>query len=386
MVLKRASLLFAFSLVVYATFSRKYFFAQSHAPNYVYLANLFNQGRVIFDKPYAVEMFPVAGGATTAAPLFPAVLMMPFIWVWGLAFNDVIFTILIGALNVTLTYLLLRRYAQDVLSEEQILWLTFLFGFGSVHFYSAIYGTVWFTAHIVCVTLTILYLYCLKDLAHPFWAGVCFACSVFSRTPAVMSIFYFGYLVFQRGAKRTLKEIVLFLIPTILIAVLGMEYNFVRFLNPLEFGHRFVSGHQDFPSFINLRYVGANLYNLLFRPPVLMEKFPYVVYNDLGMSLFIISPAFLWLFYPTRLDAQRAALFVTAALIALPGLMHYAGGFGQLGPRFVLDYVSYLMILLAASVKRHWSLFKAFILVSIAFNAYGAVLWSVQNRNLHALF
>ena len=42
-------------------------------------------------------------------PPFPAVLMVPFVAIWGLSFNDVIFNALWAGLNPMLLFLLLRH-------------------------------------------------------------------------------------------------------------------------------------------------------------------------------------------------------------------------------------------------------------------------------------
>ena len=44
-------------------------------------------------------------------PPFPAVLMLPFVAIWRLRFNDVLFTALWAALNPVLLFFLLRELA-----------------------------------------------------------------------------------------------------------------------------------------------------------------------------------------------------------------------------------------------------------------------------------
>ena len=92
-------------------------------------------------------------------PPFPAVLMTPFVAIWGLAFNDVVFTALWAALNPALMFLLLGSLRRRGLSKRSVsddLWLTAILGVGSVYYYCAVIGQVWFTALIVAVTLALI--------------------------------------------------------------------------------------------------------------------------------------------------------------------------------------------------------------------------------------
>ena len=96
--------------------------------------------------------------------------MAPFVAVWGLAFNDVLFTALWAALNPMLLFLLLRHLRARGLSrrtDADDLWLTALFGVGSVYYFCAVVGQVWFTAQIVAVTLSIAYVWASLEAATP---------------------------------------------------------------------------------------------------------------------------------------------------------------------------------------------------------------------------
>jgi hypothetical protein len=93
-------------------------------------------------------------------PPLPAVLMLPFVAIYGLNFNDILFTALWAALNPVLLLLLLRDLRRRGLSKRtdvDDLWLVVMFGVGSVYYYCSVIGEVWFTAQVVCVTLGIGY-------------------------------------------------------------------------------------------------------------------------------------------------------------------------------------------------------------------------------------
>ena len=107
-------------------------------------------------------------------PPFPAVLMVPLVAIWGLDFNDVLFTALWAALNPVLLLLLLRDLRRRGLSRRSDvddLWLVAMFGVGSVYYYCSVVGQVWFTALIVGVTLAIGYAWASLDAERPVLAG-----------------------------------------------------------------------------------------------------------------------------------------------------------------------------------------------------------------------
>ena len=119
-------------------------------------------------------------------PPFPAVLMVPFVAVWHLNFNDVLFSVLWAAANPVLLFLLLRRLARRGLSrrtEIDDLWLTLLFGVGSVYWFCSVLGQVWFTAHVIGVTLCLAYVWASLDAARPALAGLFLGFGFATRTP-----------------------------------------------------------------------------------------------------------------------------------------------------------------------------------------------------------
>ncbi|HEY2900884.1 MAG TPA: hypothetical protein VGL59_09935, partial [Polyangia bacterium] len=122
-------------------------------------------------------------------PPFPAVLMVPFVAIWGLNFNDVLFTVLWAGINPVLMFWLLgdlRRRGLSRRTPVDDLWLTALYGVGSVYYYCAVIGEVWFTALIVANTLAIGYAWACLDAERPVLAGLCLGLGFATRPPWVM--------------------------------------------------------------------------------------------------------------------------------------------------------------------------------------------------------
>ena len=105
--------LFVLSLVAYVASSGHMLWRQSRAPHFVYQADAFLRGQLslALPPPNLNDWVLSNGRWYVSFPPFPAVLMAPFVAVCGFTFNEVLFTLVFGALNVPLLYALLRRLA-----------------------------------------------------------------------------------------------------------------------------------------------------------------------------------------------------------------------------------------------------------------------------------
>lgn len=325
-------------------------------------------------------------------PPAPAVAMMPFVAATGVDFNDVLFTVVFAAFNVLLVFLLLRRLSEGGRSgrgRSDNIWLTLLFAFGTAHFWCSVLGQVWFTALIVGVAFTLLYIHAAIDAKHPLIAGIFCALAFATRTPLVFSaIFFYAFVFFPGGSFRredwgdAFKKIALFSAPCLIVGVALLAQNHMRFESLTEFGHTYLAAGsleriQTYGLF-NAQFLSKNLSAAVTLIPRFQPDAPYVIISKHGMSIFLTTPAFFYLFRPKKRENQRdrfwfALLWVTVAVVGIPALFYQNTGYEQFGYRFSLDYTPYLILLLA--VGRHpltW-LFKLSVIWSIAVNAFGAV-------------
>ena len=86
-------------------------------------------------------------------PPLPAVLLLPFVAMFGLATDSQLVGAVIGALNVGLAWRMVTRVTAN---RGAALIATLFFGFGTVHWYAAMLSTTWFLAHVVAVTFVLL--------------------------------------------------------------------------------------------------------------------------------------------------------------------------------------------------------------------------------------
>ncbi len=93
------------------------------------------------------------GRALVPFPPLPAVVLLPFVAIWGLATNAQLVAVGLGGLDVGLAFWVLGRLG---LGSAARLVTTVLFGLGTVVWYAAMLGTTWYLAHLVALAATLL--------------------------------------------------------------------------------------------------------------------------------------------------------------------------------------------------------------------------------------
>ncbi len=331
-------------------------------------------------------------------PPLPAVAMLPFVAVWHYNFNDTLFTLLVAALNALLLFVLLRSLrarGYTTKSDKELLVLVFLFTFGTVYYFSAIRGAVWFTALIMAVTFNLLYFYFATDMKCPLCAGLFLALGVATRVPLAFACVYFALQVFlqrtpwdRKGILLRVRQVVLFALPCLAVGAVLMAYNHARFGSVFEFGHRFlldgtrnsIVDHGLFSFWFLPRNLAAALVNV----PQFMSGYPYVKITGHGLSLLATTPVFFYLLWPKKEQVAEASsdkfylslhtiLWITVGITAAPGLLYQNTGWFQFGYRFAMDYLPMLIILLAMDSRKMSRLFFALVALSFAVNLFGAI-------------
>jgi hypothetical protein len=325
-------------------------------------------------------------------PPFPAVLMTPFVAIWGLQFNDVLFTALWAALNPALLFLLLGSLRRRGLSKRTVtddLWLTAILGVGSVYYYCAVIGQVWFTALIVAVTLSIGYVWASLGAQRPALAGLFVALGFATRPPWLVVPLFLWEAVRVSGGWSSLRtsagwraiapRLVRFVVPIGLIGAVLAWHNWARFQNPFEFGHKFlnVQWQERIGRFglFNYHFLSRNLAAALVLLPRIMLKAPYVKISHHGMSLLVTSPNLAYTVMPQERTHLTRPLWLTIAAVAIPSLLYQNSGYIQFGYRFSLDYMVYFIVLLAIGNRPFTRTFKGLVVVAFAINLFLAIVF-----------
>ncbi|MCY1031074.1 hypothetical protein OV207_06370 [Corallococcus sp. BB11-1] len=406
--------LFLVAFAVLSSFSSQRFLRQSAAPHFIYQAQSWLDGRLDVDpqvlpnledwacvrlvdgQKVRCEGRPLRDDRWFVSfPSFPAVVMLPFVALHGYQFNDTSFGVFVGALAVALFYSLLRFLAQEgetARTRDDNVVLSLVLAFGTLFFYCAIRGEVWFGAQVMGVALTCLYVRNAVGARRPLLAGLFFSMAVLTRTPLVFAGLFFVLEALCPGPDRlaqlkalpttwrpALRKLVFFGLGAAPLALLAAAYNVYRFGKPGEFGHSYLFNNRvnvDIDRFglFNLEYLSRNLQAAFLKLPQVSLSPPRLSYDPHGLTLLLTLPLLVFLLVPRTRPRLHWPLWLTVAVCALPGLFYQNTGYMQFGFRFSLDYTPYLLLLFAVG---GWSLRNRAVVAALALgvlvNFWGAV-------------
>lgn len=389
--------LFLIFLAIYGLTAGVSLGRHSLAPHFVYLADAFLHGRLALrhvpDPPYDLTLFE--GQWYVSFPPLPALLMTPGVALWGLAFSDVAFSVVIGALNVALFYTILGRL--EGLAREMRLCLCALLGLGTPLWYCAALGSVWYTAHVVALTCLCLYIREALGKNRPWVAGLWLGLGFLARAPVLFAFPLSWALAAgeQRGVWRRVRFLMLLGLG-VAPALLGQAaYNWARFGDPVEFGYRWMNSPEALISRqatwgqFSLRFLPENLYTMLIRPPIISLN-PWRVSPDpWGMGLLFTAPILFLAARALRPDNHKNqslawGLALSTALVSVPSLLYFNTGSLQFGYRFALDWLPLWVILVGLAVANLQSggrrVLKTLIVWSTLMHLWG-VLWIYPTFN-----
>lgn len=349
---------------------------------------------------------PVAGvprGLIPFPPL-PAILLMPFVALWGIHTDDqTIFTAL-AAIDVALCWWMLGRLGVTTVAR---LATTMLFAFGTTFWYAAQNATTWYQAHIVAAGLSMLAIgvalgadvdEAMEPTVDPpprrsdrrsFLAGLLLGLATTARLTVILGLPFFalvggGRSWWCRGCSAALGAA----IPVALL----LAYNVVT------------TGHVFHPAYDHLYQLEARAYTglgydadwaaedprylpqnlgimLLETPDVLPDRLrdtlgtidrplctqpgatrglfdvdcPLAVPRDIGMSVLLTTPALLLAIPAFRITRRRRIALgagLAILLISVVNLMHFSQGWVQFGYRFSIDSLPFALLLVALGIDR----------------------------------
>lgn len=314
---------------------------------------------------------------------FPAVLLLPFVIVFGTAFQQGYLQFLLILLTAFLVYKIAFKIIGDKLWA---IWLSVGYIFSSAYIGVAVIPWSWQFAQVAATVFVLAALY--EYLSNKRWwlVGLYTALAVAIRTDLILTTVFFAgsILLSHPSMKQKVKHGTALFVPVIASLALLFLYNFLRFHNFLDQGYTlqhlsdpFLQANRN-EAVWGLVHIPANLYYFLFQGPdgvfvpgSKILTYPYLKINGWGMSILFTSPLFLWIVKApfAKRDVQLAA--VTVFLIAFSIFGYYGIGFDQFGYRYALDFYPFLfLILLYAVHKRPSHLLKAVIVFSFFMNIF----------------
>jgi hypothetical protein len=352
------------------------------------------------------DVLPVApaGGVERGLipfPPLPAVLLVPFVAVYGLRTDDqAIFTAL-AALDVAICWWMIGRLRVAPIARFAT---TIFFAFGTAFWYAAQNTTTWYQAHIVTVGLTMLAVGLAVDWdetkqppgrrrfaidPRAFVIGLLFGLATTARLTVFLAAPFFALVGPGGGWRRRGCSVGLgAAIPVGLllaynVATTGQVFHpAYDHLYQLEARAYVGLGYHREWAAEDPRYVPQNLgIMLLTGPEILPDRLrdtlgtmdrplctgpgatrslsdvacPLAVPRDIGMSILLTSPGYLLAIPAFRVPGRRRlaiAALAAIVLVSVANLMHFSQGWVQFGYRFSNDVVPFALILVALGIDR----------------------------------
>ncbi len=426
---------FLLTLLAYGLSAQLWSHTASLAPHYIYLANalLHRHVDLIQLPPTTYDLLNFNGRWFVAGSPMPSIMMVPLVAIFGVGFSDVLFSVVLGAIDVALVYSLLGVFlhrsdiapqnsdgtapqlsAALAISESARRWITLLFAVGTPFWYLASLGTYWFTAHIVVVFFALLATREALTKQRWFLVGLWLACAGFARPTALfLAPFFLIVMVYAARSmkKRTgnivLRNVALFGAALAIGIGAHLAYNYARFQSFTDFGYAYVEGASNITSVyaryggFNPKFVPCNLAVSLLAPPEVKGAVPpfitqacaylldgvnladasaLITPNPLGMSIFFVTPALLLIFTMFKRQPLIIAAWVGLLSTLIPLWFYHNTGSLQFGWRYLFDAAPMWIILLAAGMQKVTRLKQGLILVSVAINLWG-MLWMFEKLN-----
>ncbi len=397
--------------------------------HFVWQADAFLHGRFAIAYPvtdgpfvnsYFQDVMPLPGPpsgpsyALLPFPPLPAVVLMPFVAVFGLATNAQLVGVALGAINVGLVWRMTTRLTER---RAVAVLATVFFAFGTVHWYAAMLSSTWFLAHVVAITFTVLGITLALDgerreralaalralrpvggqrpaneVAATFaenslflgWyrrvrphfepiqfaAGFVFGVAAMARLTVIFAAPFFlfvgpGGSAWRRGASAALGA----LIPVALLLIYnqlssGHLFNpAYDYLYQTEFVGYMPSGFEINRSLgiEDIGHVPLNALIMLAWPPSIpadcslasILSCAAIKPDQIGMSVLLTSPAYL-LAVPLVIRYWRRGIVLGSALavvaVAFVNLMHFSQGWVQFGYRFSNDLAPFALVLVTLAI------------------------------------
>lgn len=362
--------LFAFAVYFILSISGGSPFRVRESAYFNYLADAFLHGQLYLRllPPSLHDLSFFNGRYYLYWPPIPAIVLMPFVAIFGVGFSDVFFNVILASANVATIAALLRaadRKGLIAIGANYRASLVFFFAFGTVHVVLTLFGKVCFTAQLLGFLLVALAYLCALELngAISFLAvGIFMAWAMLTRNHLLFTGIWPAYYLLAKNWGNRPKMygyVILALLPPLIMGLLFLDYNFARFGNIFEPGLSYqriapllLADYQKYGAF-NVHFLPVNFYyQYIYYPiPSLFRFSPDLL---MGGSLFLLSPVFFFAFrgiFRERDNLDVLMLTISILATSIPILLLNGTGWVQYGPRYTLDFTVPLLLLTAYGIR-----------------------------------
>jgi hypothetical protein len=351
------------------------------------LAAALLHGRWWLDEapPWLNELLPCGDGRYCVVyPPLPAILSLPLVQFLSTAMAQVVASRIAGGASAGVLYYGLRAYGAP---RTYALAGALLSAFGTTLFFTSVDGRAWYAAQAASMLFLAGAFAVAARGGNALAVGALIGLSALARLPVALAAPALALLCARRSGTTFGRSLGRAAAGGAPLAIIYVGYNLIRWGSPLDVGYaRLIQGDVFFNhGLFSLWYLPRQLFAIFLQAPELVPETPFFLRpRFIGMSLFLTTPAFLWIFVAlreVRRDVVVAATAAAAFLALLPDLFHGTVGFQQFGYRFSIDAQPFLVGLALAGdglfrgVWRRWPtiVFVVAIAVSLAMNIYGTI-------------
>ena len=220
--------------------------------------------------------------------------------------------------------------------------------------------------------------------------GFCLAGAALSRYTVILAFPFFAYLLWRK--TRSFSQLTFFLL--FLFWPLGLNgfYNFLRFGSFNETGYALVENQSGILPFdtskglFHWSYFPFNFSVYFLKGPDWLGRFPFFEPNQLGMSLFLTSPAIVYAAkaFGKKEEIEKKVLaglcWLSVFLLVLPSVFYFYVGWKEFGWRYSLDFMPFLVILTTLGFREKMTPLKTLLVAAcVLVNLWGVVYWRLLN-------
>jgi hypothetical protein len=349
--------------------------------NYVLLADAFVHGHAWINWPGSyIDALGYNGQHYVIEAPLPALLLVPYVAVAGIAANQTLLAVVLAAIAVGAAWELGERLGVEPKTNT---WICAFLLAGTDLAWCAMLGDVWFIAHVSSVCFTMLALVELCGKRRGWLVALWAVCAAESRFTMALAIPVYAAMLAR--PQRSWRSLAPFAGVLVAAASLWIWYNLARWGTLADIGYT-TWYHQDpagtpTGSPFQLRYLRYELWSFFWQYPDFASSIPWIRPSYSGVALTWTSPALLFAAWARRPRGLVAALWVAAALTAIPNFVYYVNGFAQYGMRHALDFIPFLVALMFLAARERLPIWtKALIAYSCAASLYGVWYWNAFLR------
>lgn len=356
--------------------------------SYTLQAQAWWEGRTDLGQDYPwLELAKYRDKIYVSFPPVPSVVQFFLIPFFGKNTPDNLLTTIYALLCFIVTFLFFKR--RKLPDSQAMFWAVFLVIGGNLLALS-VSGGVWFQAQVLCFLLTLLSLYLITSEKKSHWhlGLICWALAIGCRPFQALYFPIYLYILSenlkQRNEITKVKDLLKFLsyaiLPMLIFIIYGW-YNWIRFGNPLEFGHTYLPEFMraEYGQF-SFNYLRNNLANIFRLPNWLPGTSRLTVPRHDGFLFLLANPIFIpflvrWFksIFTRKITFYDIVIPVLMVMHIILILCHRTLGGWQFGVRYFVDFLPYIFFYIYQKQTKFSPYEVALLAFGVILNIYGTV-------------